>query len=110
MGTVAVFGRLMGPAPYPAVVVLPRANSQELAVQYQRVYHPTLENFLQDEVMAYPGLQKRWQTQSQRDELIGASASVQGENAVLNIYPRVFYPLITSNSLIGNYINACSKW
>ncbi len=60
--------------------------------------------------MAYPGLQKRWQTQSQRDELIDASASVQGEHVVLNVYPRVFYPLITSNSLNGNYINACSKW
>ncbi len=55
------------------------ANSDELKVKYQRIYHLTPANLLQYEAMTYPSLQQRWQTQPQRGELIGVSASVAGE-------------------------------
>lgn len=55
------------------------ANSDDLEVKYQRVYHLTPENLLQYEAMTYPSLQQRWQTQPQRGELFGLSASVAGE-------------------------------
>ena len=55
------------------------ANSEDHGVKYQRVYHLTPENLLQYETMTYPSLQQRWQTQPQRGELFGVSASVAGE-------------------------------
>ena len=65
------------------VAGLPRAsqlaNSEDHAVKYQWVYHLTPENLLQYEAMTYPSLQQRWQTQPQRGELFGVSASVAGE-------------------------------
>ncbi len=65
------------------VAGLPRASqsvdSADMAVKYQKVFHLTPENLLQYEAMTYPSLQKRWQTQPQRGELIGVSASVEGE-------------------------------
>ena len=65
------------------VAGLPRAsklaNSEDHGVKYQRVYHLTLENLLQYAAMTYPSLQQRWQTQPQRGELFGVSASVAGE-------------------------------
>lgn len=65
------------------VAGLPRvsqlANSGDPEVKYQRVYHLTPENLLQYEAMTYPSLQQRWQTQPQRGELFGVSASVAGE-------------------------------
>ena len=59
--------------------VSPLANSQEPVVKYQRVCHLTPENLLLYEAMTEPSLQKRWQTQPQRGELFGISASVEGE-------------------------------
>ncbi len=65
------------------VAGLPRASqlidTQELAIKYQRVYHLTPENLLPYESMTSPSLQSRWQTQPQRGELFGVSASVEGE-------------------------------
>ena len=65
------------------VAGLPRAsqlaNAEDHEVKYQRVYHLTPENLLQYEAMTYPSLQQRWQTQPQRGELFGVSASVAGE-------------------------------
>lgn len=62
---------------------LPRASqlidTQELAVKYQKVYHLTPENLLPYEAMTSPSLQNRWKTQPQRGELIGVSASIEGE-------------------------------
>ncbi len=51
----------------------------EAAVKYQKVYHLTPENLLQYDAMTYPSLRNRWQTQPQRGELLGVSASVDGE-------------------------------
>lgn len=65
------------------VAGLPRVSqlidTKELAIKYQRVYHLTPENLLPYETMTSPGLQNRWQTQPQRGELFGVSASVEGE-------------------------------
>jgi len=65
------------------VAGLPRAsqlaNLEDHEVKYQRVYHLTPENLLQYEAMTSPSLQQRWQTQPQRGELFGISASVAGE-------------------------------
>lgn len=65
------------------VAGLPRASqlghSEEIVVKYQKVYHLTPENLLPYEEMTYPSLQNRWQTQPQRGELFGVSASVEGK-------------------------------
>jgi len=65
------------------VAGLPRASqltqSEDMAIKYQRVYHLTQENLLRYESMTHPSLQKRWQTHSQRGELFGVSASIEGE-------------------------------
>lgn len=61
---------------------LPRpahASVTKLAVKYQRVYHLNPENLVAYDAMTYPSLQARWQTQPQRGELFGLSASVAGE-------------------------------
>ncbi|WP_052700635.1 TIGR03032 family protein [Methylocucumis oryzae] len=62
---------------------LPRAaqlaNPSAQTVKYQRVYHLTPDNLLPYEAMTYPSLRNRWQTQAQRGELFGVSASIAGE-------------------------------
>lgn len=55
------------------------AQSEELPVKYQKVYHLTPENLLPYESMTYPSLQNRWKIQPQRGELLGVSASIGGE-------------------------------
>lgn len=54
-------------------------NPEELLVKYQRVYHLTPENLLAYETMTEPSLKNRWRTQPQRGELLGVSASIEGE-------------------------------
>ena len=49
------------------------------AVKYQHVYHLNPENLAAYDAMTYPSLQARWQTQPQRGELLGVSASVSGD-------------------------------
>jgi GNAT superfamily N-acetyltransferase len=62
---------------------LPRPSqitkTHKQAIQYQKVYHLNPENLATYEAMTYPSLQARWQTQPQRGELLGVSASVAGE-------------------------------
>lgn len=48
-------------------------------VKYQRVYHLNPENLAAYDTMTYPSLKNRWQTQAQRGELFGVSASVAGK-------------------------------
>jgi uncharacterized protein (TIGR03032 family) len=66
----------------PQTAGLPRslqlANEKDLTVKYQRVYHLTPENLADYDVMTFPSLLARWQTQPQRGELLGISASVAG--------------------------------
>lgn len=49
------------------------------AVKYQQVHHLNPDNLIPYEAMTYPSLQSRWQSQPQRGELLGVSASVAGE-------------------------------
>jgi uncharacterized protein (TIGR03032 family) len=55
------------------------AKPSEASVKYQRVFHLNPDNLLPYEAMTYPSLQTRWQTQPQRGELAGISASAAGE-------------------------------
>jgi uncharacterized protein (TIGR03032 family) len=55
------------------------SNMNKSAVKYQQVFHLNPENLLAYDSMTYPSLQARWQTQAQRGELLGVSASVVGE-------------------------------
>lgn len=61
-------------------------------VKYQRVYHMNSDNLLAYEAMTYPSLCDRWQTQPQRGELIGVSASVNGEMIGLAIAEKYRLP------------------
>ena len=47
-------------------------------MKFQRVFHLTPDNLLPYEAMTSPSLKARWQTQPQRGELLGLSASVGG--------------------------------
>lgn len=49
------------------------------AIKYQRVYHLNPSNLLPYDALTFPRLSQRWQTQPQRGELIGISASLDGE-------------------------------
>ena len=51
---------------------------QEGQVNFQRVFHLTPDNLLPYDAMTSPSLKARWQTQPQRGELLGVSASVGG--------------------------------
>ncbi|MBN3909064.1 MAG: TIGR03032 family protein [Nostoc sp. NMS1] len=56
------------------------ANStQHSALKYQRVYHLTASSLADYDAFTFPSLQQRWQTQPQRGELVGISASMAGD-------------------------------
>ena len=57
---------------------LPLSSPSPKRVKYQRVYHLTPSNALAYDALTYPSLQKRWQTQSPKGELLGICASVEG--------------------------------
>jgi protein O-GlcNAc transferase len=48
-------------------------------IKFQRVFHLNAESLAPYTPFTYPSLQQRWQTQPQRGELLGTSASVDGE-------------------------------
>lgn len=54
-------------------------STQHSALKYQRVYHITASSLADYDAFTFPSLQQRWQTQPQRGELVGISASVAGE-------------------------------
>lgn len=58
---------------------LQAANAGASPIKFQQVYQLTPENLEYYDAMTYPSLQKRWQTQALRGELLGVSASVDGE-------------------------------
>jgi hypothetical protein len=70
-------GKQVRTAGLPAPAYKPGESSE--AVKYQRVYHLNAGNLVPYEAMTYPSLQNRWQTQPQRGELLGVSASAAGE-------------------------------
>uniref|UniRef100_Q3ASM1 N-acetyltransferase domain-containing protein n=1 Tax=Chlorobium chlorochromatii (strain CaD3) TaxID=340177 RepID=Q3ASM1_CHLCH len=65
------------------VAGLPSATSEaehvEQEIKYQRVFHLNPDNLLPYDAMTYPSLKLRWQTEPPRGELLGVSASVNGE-------------------------------
>lgn len=75
----------------PPIAGLPRQSSfadaagandtatASAAIKFQHVYHLNAENLAPYDAFTYPRLQKRWQTQPQRGELMGISASAAGE-------------------------------
>jgi len=48
-------------------------------IKFQRVFHLNPESLAPYDAMTFPSLQKRWQSQPQRGEVIGVSASVLGD-------------------------------
>lgn len=60
-------------------------NSQLPTPKFQRVYHLTASNLADYDAFTFPSLQQRWQTQPQRGELVGISASVVGEMVAFGI-------------------------
>lgn len=66
----------------PPIAGVPRSNTTPntgpAEVKYQQVHHLNPENLLAYEAMTYPSLKARWQTQPQRGELVGISASIEG--------------------------------
>jgi len=72
--------------PTPAIAGLPNVERLELErklaqepPKFQRVYHLNAESLLPYDAMTFPSLRERWQTQPQRGELVGVSASILGE-------------------------------
>ncbi|WP_242062141.1 TIGR03032 family protein [Nostoc punctiforme] len=66
--------------------------------KYQRVYHLTASTLADYDAFTFPSLQQRWQTQPQRGELAGISASVAGEMvafAIAEILPEQTAELIS---------------
>ena len=54
-------------------------NLDPVKIKFQRVYHLNPESLRPYDAMTFPSLQKRWQSQPQRGELMGISASASGE-------------------------------
>ncbi|WP_414754408.1 TIGR03032 family protein [Anabaena sp. CCY 9910] len=68
------------------------------APKYQRVYHLTPSSLADYDAFTFPSLQQRWQTQPQRGELVGISASVAGEMvafAIAEMLPEATAELIS---------------
>jgi len=61
------------PAPMPGQARSPSA------VKFQQVHHLNQQNLAQYDAMTYPSLQSRWKTEALRGELLGVSASIDGE-------------------------------
>ncbi|MEB3336341.1 MAG: TIGR03032 family protein, partial [Leptolyngbyaceae bacterium] len=66
--------------------------------KFQQVYHLNPESLASYDAYTYPSLQKRWQTQPQRGELVGVSASIAGELvgfAIAELLPNLQAELIS---------------
>ena len=55
-----------------------KVETQTPQIKYQRVYHLTPANLAPYDLMTFPSVQQRWQTQPQLGELMAVSASVDG--------------------------------
>ncbi len=80
----------------------PRLESSEIlqaaTFKFQQVYHLNAESLAPYDDYTFPSLQKRWQTQPQRGELVGVSASMNGEMvgfAIAEILPNFQAELIS---------------
>lgn len=54
-------------------------KSESVNFKFQQVYHLNAESLAPYDPYTFPSLQQRWQTQPQRGELVGVSASLGGE-------------------------------
>ncbi|MDD1449161.1 TIGR03032 family protein [Dolichospermum sp. ST_sed8] len=54
-------------------------KSESVNFKFQQVYHLNAESLAPYDPYTFPSLQQRWQTQPQRGELVGVSASLEGE-------------------------------
>ncbi|MGD1806091.1 GNAT family N-acetyltransferase [Dapis sp. BLCC M126] len=76
----------------PPVAGLPQASEQPKPaseIKYQRVYHLNTSNAINYDALTYPSLQKRWQVQPPKGELLGISAAVAGSLVGLAIAERI---------------------
>ena len=80
------------------------ANASESPVKFQQVYHLTPDNLVPYDAMTYPSLQNRWQTQPQRGELLGVSASVDGEMIGFAIAEQFIDNAVECAELLSLYI------
>ncbi len=74
------------------VAGLPQTSDQPqqpVVIKYQRVYHLNTTNALDYDALTYPSLQKRWQTQPPKGELLGISAAIEGSLVGFVIAERV---------------------
>ncbi|CAN1212973.1 TIGR03032 family protein [Tumidithrix helvetica PCC 7403] len=55
------------------------AKIAEAKIKFQRVFHLNRESLAPYDAMTFPNLQQRWQSQPQRGEVIGVSASFLGD-------------------------------
>ena len=55
------------------------SNVDSVNIKFQQVYHLNPESLRPYDAMTFPSLQKRWQSQPQRGELVGVSASASGD-------------------------------
>jgi uncharacterized protein (TIGR03032 family) len=58
---------------------LAEAKVTEAKIKFQRVFHLNRESLAPYDAMTFPNLQQRWQSQPQRGEVIGVSASSFGD-------------------------------
>jgi tetratricopeptide (TPR) repeat protein len=67
-------------------------------VKFQRVFHLNPESLEPYDAMTFPSLQQRWQSQPQRGEVIGVSASVLGDMvgfAIAELLPNLKAEIIS---------------
>jgi uncharacterized protein (TIGR03032 family) len=67
-------------------------------VKFQRVFHLNPESLAPYDAMTFPSLQQRWQSQPQRGEVIGVSASVLGDMvgfAIAELLPNLKAEIIS---------------
>jgi protein O-GlcNAc transferase len=67
------------PETSPALTATPVTTQAFASLKFQQVYHLTPENLADYDDFTFPRLQQRWLQQSQCGELVGVSASVQGD-------------------------------
>ena len=73
------------PEPQPGQPPAPAKPETTAALKYQRVFHLTPESLRPYDPFTFPRLQRRWASQPQRGELVGTSASLEGEMVAFGI-------------------------
>lgn len=76
-------------------------------VKYQAVYNLTADNISAYDAFTFPSLQKRWQTQTKRGELVGISATISHQMvgmAIAEILPESQNQPSLSASIISCYV------